>query len=66
MKPKQEDKFFDEYTQKDVDIINEEQNLKRLKNIGNINIKGSKIGNGTVIISGSIKNSSINDRENRS
>ena len=27
--------------------------------MGNINIKGSKIGNGTVIISGSVKNSSI-------
>ena len=27
--------------------------------MGNIKIKGSKIGNGTVIVSGSIKNSSI-------
>lgn len=34
--------------------------------MGNINIKGSKLGNGTVIIGGNIKNSSINDRKNRS
>ena len=27
--------------------------------MGNINIKGSKLGNGTVIIGGNIKNSSI-------
>ena len=60
------DKLDKAVGEKDVDIINEEQNLKRLKNIGNINIKGSKIGNGTVIISGNIKNSSINDRKNRS
>ena len=60
------DKLDKAVEEKDVDIINEEQNLKRLKNIGNINIKRSKIGNGTVIISGSIKNSLINDRKNRS
>jgi len=33
--------------------------LERLKDMGNINIKGSKLGNGTVIIGGNIKNSSI-------
>ena len=60
------DKLDKAAEEKDADIINEEQDLERLKNIGNINIKGSKIGNGTVIISGSIKNSSINDRKNRS
>ena len=30
-----------------------------MKDIGNINIKGSKLGNGTVIIGRNIKNSSI-------
>ncbi|WP_233485997.1 MULTISPECIES: hypothetical protein [Fusobacterium] len=33
--------------------------MERLKDMGNINIKGSKLGNGTVIIGGNIKNSSI-------
>lgn len=53
------DKLDKAVEEKDVDIINEEQDLKRLKDMGNINIKGSKIENGTVIICGNIKNSSI-------
>ena len=53
------DKLDKAVEEKDVDIINEEQDLERLKDMGNINIKGSKLGNGTVIIGGNIKNSSI-------